>query len=354
MAERERKDKKEKKHKRRSPAVAVLAEEDMPEAAPVRPSGPSTPSKDALDINLNDISPLEQLQHRQHRQVTESPKTPTAQPVTVAAASSQAAASSSKSKDKKESRHKHKDKKHKHRSSSSSSDMVRTLHKESGFTVTYEHAVSDVPRRLVTTKLTFKNKTKFPIFGVELDLNDAQLPIRWTRSSPGPQSFKLNLSAGASDSTALVWNVANCAQPLKISGKLSFVLQKEADRAGVPVTINVDLIVPCSAYLVKPSIDQPGFVQLLRGPLAQPISTTALNNTVPKVLEFLSKNMNMFTVEGSQTRGSLYSKTLLGHDIAVLVKEEGAADSLALAVKASDEVLGQSLLREIASLCSKH
>jgi len=388
MADRERKDKKDKKHKKRGQAVAVLGEEDMPEGSPSTPStsvAHSTPTssahstpggnnKDVLDINLNDISPLEQLQHRQHRQVSSSsepshnkpsspsPASPSSSTSTSGTLSAPSVASpSSKSKDKdSSSRHKHKDKKHKHKggsssSSSSSKETTRTLYKDSGLVVTYDHGVLDVAKKTIFTKLTFKNKSNFPVFGVELDVNDAQAPIRWARPSPGgPQAFSsLNLPSGASDTVQLTWNVSACSQPLKIGAKLSFVQQKEEGRAGVPVTVNAELIVPCSAYLLPQQIDQASFVQLLRGPLAAPISTTALNNTVPKVIEFLNKTLGMYLIESSQNRGSLYCKSILGHDIAALVKEEGAQDSLALAVKASDEVLGQSLIREIATLCSK-
>lgn len=354
MAERERKDKKEKRHKKKKNAsVAVLVEEDMPEAPTTPGSAPTTPHKDALDINLNDISPLEQLQHRQHRQVTESPKPTTAAPAVAAAVASPSKPKEEKHKHKdKESRHKHrKDKKDK--SKSSKSETTRTLYKDSGLIVTYDHRIVDPAKPLITTHLTFQNKGSSPVFSIEIDLNDVSLPIRWQRSSPGPQSLNLTIAAGSSATKELVWNVASCTQPLKIAGKLSFVQQKEADKAAVPVSAPVDLIVPCSAYIYQLPIDQANFVNLLRGPLAQSLSTTALNATVAQVVELLSKGLGMYIVEAPQNRGSLYCKTILGHDVAALVKEEGAPDSLALAVKASDDTLGQSLIREIASLCAK-
>lgn len=360
-----RESKKDKKHKKdkKSKAAVILAEEDMPEQAPaaVTPTKSAVnATKDALaDINLNDISPLEQLQHRQHHQVSDSPKraTSAASPAPNATpTATPPAATSSSSKDKKD-KHKHKkDKKEKkhHKSSKSSSALSRTLYKDSGLIVTYSNHVHDVANRQIVTVLNIKNKSKYPVFGFELDFDDANAPIRWVRSSPGPQAFpKLNLAASGSDHIELIWSVGSCNLPLKLQGKLSFVQQREQERAGVPVSSAVDLIVPCSAYIVTQPIDQATFVQLLqRGPLAQHIATTAINNTVAKVIEFLHKNLGMHVIESPPTRGSLYCKTVLGQDIAVLVKEEGASDSLALAVKAANESLGQSLIREIASLCS--
>lgn len=357
MAERDKKDKKDKRHKKHKAAsVAVSVDEDAPETPVSKSSAPVTPVKDALSgIDLNNISPLEQLQHRQHHQVSDAPK-PTAAPLSPAAPAAAGpaaapAASSSSSKDK-ERHHKHKDKKHKHSSKSKSSVTTRTLYKDSGLLVTYDHrAVAD--KKMVSTTLTFTNKGQSPVFNVELDLNDAQTPIRWARPSPGPQALNLTLAAGASATKELLWAVNSCVQPLKIAGKLAFIQQKEADKAGVPVNANVDVIVPCSAYLTKQAIDQPTFVSLLRGPLAQSIATTALTATVPQVLDFLGKDLGMHVIEDSASRGSLFGVTILGHQVAVLVKEEGAQDALALAVKASDDTLGQSLLREIASLCNK-
>lgn len=362
MAAREgsKKDKKHKKDKKNKVAAVISAEEDMPEVAPTTPSK-VTATKDALaDIDLNDISPLEQLQHRKHHVVTDSPKrvTPAASP-SVTPAPAPAPAEKEGKKDKKDKKHKDKkekkDKKHKSSSrSSAKSELSRTLYKDSGLIVTYFNHVHDVSKRQIATTVSFKNKSKYPVFGVELDFNDAQAPIRWVRAAPGPQAFpKLNLAASGSDSLELIWNVNNCTLPLKLQGKISFVQQREQERAGVPVSSAVDLVVPCSAYLVSHVIDQAAFVQLLRGPLAQPIATTALNNTVTKTIEFLSKQLDMHVIESSANRGSLYCQTILGHGIAVLVKEEGASDSLALAVKASDENLGQSLVREIASVCSQ-
>lgn len=358
MAAREgKKDKKHKKDKKNKANVAILAEEDMPEVAPVTPTKSVAATKDALaDINLNDISPLEQLQHRQHHQVTDSPKRTTPVPSPASTPVAAPSAKEEKHKDKKDKKHKDKKEKKHHKSSrhSPKAALVRTLYKDSSILVTYVNHIHDVSKRQIATTLNFKNKSKYPVFGVELDFNDAQAPLRWARASPGPQAFpQLNLAASSSDVIEIIWSVGSCTLPLKLQGKLSFVQQREQDRSGVPVSSAVDLIVPCSAYIISQAIDQASFVQLLRGPLAQPIATTALSNTVTKAIEFLNKQLDMHIIEASANRGSLYCKTILGHDIAVLIKEEGASDALALAVKASDETLGQSLIREIASLCSQ-
>lgn len=54
-------------------------------------------------------------------------------------------------------------------------------------------------------------------------------------------------------------------------------------------------------------------------------------------------------VEESADRASMYGKTTLGHHVAVLIKEEGGPNALAVAIKSNDIALGDALIKELSA-----
>lgn len=351
--------------------VKVVTQEETPEGMVDSNSSPKSGAnrtRPAVDsdplgsISLNDIKDSETLQHRQHRVVNTPPASASLSrnsPQPTAAPAQPSPTSRSDDRSSRSSRNAVASSTGKSSSSSSShsDDRRRKLFSDDNIGVYYEVLPAAAAADQANVTFFFSNRGKKLIFSIEIEINSPN----WTRPADAPASGLVPLSftlpadpKARSQRFETTLGLSTLTETTKLPATVSYMVGQppvagvDSPAAELVLTPNLPLVIHASSFIKKTPIDQENFVKLMKGALSKSLLATSVNKcSISRAVRKIAPLFCMNVLEETAQRASMYGSTVSGAHVAVLVKEEGGPDTLALAVRCSDEVLCQSLIDEI-------
>jgi AP-3 complex subunit delta len=355
--------------------VKVMTQEDTPDglvevkSASKGPTPRARPDDDPLgQISLADIKDTETLQHRQHRVVVDQG----AAGMLLGRSNSKPSSPAPSDKPREESRGssgRHSgsgsssrlsgSSKPSSSSSSSSEDKRRKLFSDDNVGVYYEVAPAAADQAVVT--FFFSNRGKKLVFSIEIEVHSPAWARPADAAAEGPVSLSFTLPADPKARSqrfearlTLPSTMANLTVPTSVSymvGDAPTAAGAEGSSAEHVVKKELPLVLFASSFIKKTPIDQENFVKAMKGPLSKALLATSINKcSISRAVRKIAPLFSMTVLEETPQRSSMYGYTVAGAHVAVLIKEEGGRDMLALAVRCSDETLCQSLIDEINAM----
>uniref|UniRef100_A0A3Q3BSY7 AP-3 complex subunit delta-1 n=1 Tax=Kryptolebias marmoratus TaxID=37003 RepID=A0A3Q3BSY7_KRYMA len=361
-AEKKKKEKKKRKEKRSgrgrkhdsgpeseediAPAHMVdIVTEEMPENA--LPSDdderdPSDPHK-ALDIDLDKpLADNEKLPVRSHRAV-EAQKSPVEDGERENAASQEPKKKSSK--DKKE---KKKDK-----------DRDRKVKVQDYSTLTSLSVVCDIQGNLqdgsqVVVSVIFENKCESFLKSMEFNVLDSLNSKLQRPEGSGPHDglvVPFQLPPGVSNEARFVFTVQSIVMPQKLKGTLTFIVKNED--SSTHEKLDFKLHFTCTSYLITTPCYSDAFAKLLEsGDLkSSSIRLEGVNMPFHHLLARICFHHHFSVVERIDSCASMYSRSIQGHHVCLLVKT--SAQTVSIDAKCDEPTLLGNVLDEIKQTFSQ-
>jgi AP-3 complex subunit delta-1 len=227
---------------------------------------------------------------------------------------------------------------------------VRTLCKDDVLEVTYSYkALPNEGPGKVLLMFLLKNKSKDKISSIEMDLAESATvkPLLKSATTKGRISLDISLPAGSSNLFRLAFAVQTWTLPQSLKGTLIYSHYNSVANKSAQFNLEFTLIIPSSAHIVPQSLSKENFVKLLTTTPNLALVTASINQTLPVAVGEIIGLLNVARVEETKDKASMYGRSVAGNHVAVLIKEEGNPNTLAVAVKSDDQALSESLIKEI-------
>ncbi|XP_046401138.1 AP-3 complex subunit delta-1 isoform X2 [Ischnura elegans] len=223
----------------------------------------------------------------------------------------------------------------------------------------------------VNAGVVLVNRGAWPLRRLDLNLSESpsvkQLNGPSTMDSLMGEATGLQvqlLPPGASTEIAFSLTVSEPTSPHKLRATLTYILD-QGDAGSSHEKLDMWLVVPCSAYLLGPSIvggqmSEGSFADLLSsGDLGHRRSLSLASSTVhmtfSQVLKMLCACVGGLTlVEQVGDSASLYARSAIGHHVCMLAKASGQPVVLNLDAKSDCDALLVHLLEELRTTLSPH
>uniref|UniRef100_A0A3B3D9M5 AP-3 complex subunit delta-1 n=1 Tax=Oryzias melastigma TaxID=30732 RepID=A0A3B3D9M5_ORYME len=370
-AEKKKKEKKKRKEKRSgrgkkhdsgpeseediTPAHMVdIVTEEMPENA--LPSDeddkdPNDPHK-ALDIDLDKpLADSEKLPVRSHR-AAEALKSPVED-----AEAENAGPQESKKKSSKDKKEKKKDKDRKVDAGNliTSTDLLHLVSLTDGFLF----FVCDIQGNLqdgsqVVVSVIFENKCSSFLKSMEFNVLDSLNSKLQRPEGSGPHdglTVPFQLPPGVSNEARFVFTVQSIVMPQKLKGTLTFIVKNED--SSTHEKLDFKLHFTCTSYLITTPCYSDAFAKLLEsGDLkSSSIRLEGVNMPFHHLLARICFHHHFSVVERIDSCASMYSRSIQGHHVCLLVKT--SAQTVSIDAKCDEPTLLGNVLDEIKQTFSQ-
>lgn len=146
------------------------------------------------------------------------------------------------------------------------------------------------------------------------------------------------------------FQVENISMPQKLKGTLTYIIK--SDEGSSQDKLDFRLTIPCSAYLVGIPCNGDAYTKLLTsGQLTEKYATqfTALDTEFAPILAKICFLAHFTVVEQVETSASLYSKSIYGHHVCLLVKQL-ANGGLSIDGKSTDSMFLSNVIDDIKAI----
>ncbi|BFY99699.1 hypothetical protein BsWGS_02740 [Bradybaena similaris] len=230
-----------------------------------------------------------------------------------------------------------------------------TLAKNSSINLTYETHINHQRKDQIIVSVVFSNLTKDTIKDLEfsvLDTLNTKLIRGIGQKSHDAVKVPFLLLPEAQNEGQFAFMVDQITVPQKLRGTLTYIL-KSADGA-TQDKVDFKISLPCSTYLVTTPCSSEQFASLLSsGETTEKVSQkfTPTDAQLSHILTKVCFYLHFSVVEQVENSASLFSRTIQGHPMCLLVKlSEG---SLSVEGKSSDLTFLSNIVDELKTLLTQ-
>ncbi|XP_058284231.1 AP-3 complex subunit delta-1 isoform X1 [Hylobates moloch] len=206
----------------------------------------------------------------------------------------------------------------------------------------------------VTVAIVLENRSSSILKGMELSVLDS-LNARMARPQGSsvhdgvPVPFQL--PPGVSNEAQYVFTIQSIVTAQKLKGTLSFIAKN--DEGATHEKLDFRLHFSCSSYLITTPCYSDAFAKLLEsGDLSMSsVKVDGIRMSFQNLLAKICFHHHFSVVERVDSCASMYSRSIQGHHVCLLVKKGG--DSVSVDGKCSDSTLLSSLLEEMKATLAK-
>ncbi|XP_032234708.1 AP-3 complex subunit delta-1 isoform X2 [Nematostella vectensis] len=230
----------------------------------------------------------------------------------------------------------------------------KVLAENNSLKLTYETRVSPQNRNQVVVSIIFCNQTDLHVKSIEFNVLDSLntkliRPIGYSSRDSVPVPFQL--PPGSSNEGQFAFTVESIVMAQRLRGTLTYMI-KDAD-GSTSEKMDFSIILPCSAFLVASPLSSSDFASLLgSGSLTNKASTKFKTSEEVELATAIAKicTLQHFAVVEHVDHGaSLYSTSVQGHHVCLLVKDLGNHE-VSIDGKCTDVSLVSCVLDEARSL----
>lgn len=225
----------------------------------------------------------------------------------------------------------------------------RLLAENSSIKLTYETRVNPQRTDQIILSVVFTNLTLYEIKSLEFNVMDTlntKLERGMGQSVHDAVQVPFVLPAGVSNEGQFAFFVESIVQPTKMKGTLTYMVKMEDGSTHDKVDFRVEFT--CSAFLVALPCKGPDFASFLgSGDLTEKstMKCTPIESTLDACLLRICFYNHFKVVEKVDNSASLYSRSIQGHHLCLLVKyNEG---QLTVDGKSADDALLSNVLSDI-------
>eukprot|EP01111_Echinosteliopsis_oligospora_P001434 TRINITY_DN1216_c0_g1_i3.p1 TRINITY_DN1216_c0_g1~~TRINITY_DN1216_c0_g1_i3.p1 ORF type:complete len:1244 (-),score=342.48 TRINITY_DN1216_c0_g1_i3:2933-6664(-) len=212
--------------------------------------------------------------------------------------------------------------------------------------VRYDVTASTTEKGKVNILFFAENKSDTDLSSVEIFFTDS-MSVRVAKNGSGSNCNIGTLQAGQRAKAEATATVSNVSTGQRLKGFITYNYLGEGRR--VETALNLS----CSTFVIVQEINKEQFANILTGETGL---TLVLNSTrVRSSSDFLTtvntivNALHVHPVQVGPTGASAYGKSILGHHVALLIKDRGE-NNTSVDIKSSDSSLGSSLIQEITAL----
>eukprot|EP01119_Soliformovum_irregulare_P006547 TRINITY_DN1867_c0_g1_i1.p1 TRINITY_DN1867_c0_g1~~TRINITY_DN1867_c0_g1_i1.p1 ORF type:complete len:1143 (+),score=392.91 TRINITY_DN1867_c0_g1_i1:240-3431(+) len=217
-------------------------------------------------------------------------------------------------------------------------NKFRPLCQDDQIGAVYEIRVSPSDPRRFLCAFAFKNVGSAPISDLKVDVRGT---LNVKMSGPSPSLTNFVLQPGQANTHDIFFDVGSFEQLQKIGGLLSYT-------AGYPRTLEFQLVLPSSAFVVPVALPKEEFFTLLgEGQFASQATTVRYDGDFNAVVVALAVALHSELVTTDERGAALYGKTTQGHHVATYIKMGNPAQVM---LRCSSAPLAMSLVGEIQAL----
>ncbi|CAF0958357.1 unnamed protein product [Adineta ricciae] len=181
---------------------------------------------------------------------------------------------------------------------------------------------SSSPAQLDVTFL-LKNRTSSIINQIDVHVIDSMSSKLLNTTSPNRVSFpSISVFPHAEYYIHIYFAITAISFPQKLKTTLTYTINKPSSENSKE-TIEFKLDLPCSQYLIKKTIDSNAFADLMSSSTLTSqshINIPSSSQDFPSILKILCQSYRFTVVDQLPSAASLYSESILGHPIALLLK----------------------------------
>lgn len=232
----------------------------------------------------------------------------------------------------------------------------KTLAENEVLKLLYETRVNHQQRNHVIISVIFNNTSSSHIKGLEFNILDS-LNTKLVRgpgiSSHEPIKVQFDLPAETQNESQFAFTVESIQMAQKLKGTLTYVIK--VDEGYTHEKIDFKMVLPCTSYLCGLPCNGDAFAKLLSsGDLLEKYSSQfAIEEAdFPPLLAKICFFAHFTVVEQIDSSASLYSRSIQGHDLCLLVKLL-PNNVLSIDGKSSDGSLLSNVIDEIKVLLTK-
>ncbi|KAJ8305493.1 hypothetical protein KUTeg_016038 [Tegillarca granosa] len=218
--------------------------------------------------------------------------------------------------------------------------------------LTYETRVSLQRTDQIVVSIIFSNLTNQQIKDLELNVLDT-LNTKFIRgigcSHHDAVKVPFILLPNSQNEGQFAFTTQSINMPQKLKGTLTYILKTDEGSTHEKIDFRVNL--PCTSYLVSTPVKGPDFTALLgSGDLTEKaaLSFTPSDSEFHHILAKICFYCHFRVVEQVSDSASLYSKSIQGHDVCLLVKM--VKDVLKVDGKSTDASLISNILDDVKTL----
>lgn len=193
-------------------------------------------------------------------------------------------------------------------------------------------------------------------FVKELDFNVCDTPslklLQEDNKSQYGIKLQLQLPPSSASEAQFAFQVTDVIQPQKLRGTLAYMVQTP-DGLSTPEKLDFWLTVPCSSFMVGKLSHRHTLTDLLSsGQLIHrnSLKFNEVEHDFSQVLSLVCFHCHFILVEQIDRTASLYSRSLHGHHVCLLLKADDSSNRVTIDGKSNCELLLASLMMEIQSL----
>ncbi|XP_013390011.1 AP-3 complex subunit delta-1-like isoform X2 [Lingula anatina] len=232
----------------------------------------------------------------------------------------------------------------------------QVLAENSHVSLTYETRASSQQGHNIIASIIFTNHTSSQIKDLEFNVMDS-LNTKLVRAHGASQHDAVKvpfvLLPNAQNEGQFAFTVEQINMPQRLRGTLTYIVKN--DDGATHDKLDFKLHLPCSSYLVPVSCKGDAFAEMLgSGNLNEKSSVTF--NTSDSEFSIILAKICFYThfsiVEQVDNTASLFSKSIQGHDICLLVKQL-ANKGISIDGKSTDSTLLSNVTEEIKTVLTK-
>jgi len=193
-----------------------------------------------------------------------------------------------------------------------------------------------------------ENKTDTEITNVEIQLVDS-MSVRVSRLGAAACTVP-SLQAQQQVTNEVVISISNISLPQKLKGVITYTYLGEVRKQDVVI------VLPCTAFVVGEKLSKEQFAAILSGDNTLAVSSTKVVPTgdFRAAVSLITEALHVEPVQVAAGSASAYGRSILGHHVAMLVKERKVETPspapVSVDIKCADSTLANSLLQEINAL----
>ncbi|ELT88988.1 hypothetical protein CAPTEDRAFT_18044 [Capitella teleta] len=232
----------------------------------------------------------------------------------------------------------------------------QTLGENTDLRLMYELRVDAMQSKRVVASIVFVNLTSNQVKDLELNVLDSlntKLQRGMGACSHDPVSVPFQLPPLAQNEGQFAFSVDAISVPQRMKGTLTYIIK--SDQGSSQEKLDFKLPLSCSTFLVGLPCNGDAYAKLLSsGDLADKHSAQcrAVDSDLSKILAKICFYAHFSIVEQVESSASLYSRSIQGHHICLLVKQ-CADDTLSIDGKSSNASLLSNVVSDIEAILSR-
>ncbi|CAL1543843.1 unnamed protein product [Lymnaea stagnalis] len=221
--------------------------------------------------------------------------------------------------------------------------------------LTYETRINHQRSDQIVVSVVFTNLTKDTVKDLEfsvLDTLNTKLIRGMGQKSHDAVKVPFVLLPEAQNEGQFAFTVDKITMPQKLRGTLTYIIKAMDGSTHDKVDFKINL--PCSTYLVTTSSTSDNFASLLASGEMKEKASIKFTPTDAQLSHMLAKTcffLHFSVVEQVENSASLYSRSIQGHPVCLLVKY--AEGSLIVEGKSSDQTFLSNILDDMKTLLSQ-